>query len=158
MKKEYILIGVLLLVVILLTTMAKPIKKALSRGYRNNNPGNIRLSGTKWQGEIVGDDKAFKKFKSMAYGYRAIFVLLRTYINKGYDTIEKIINRYAPPHENVTTSYVGTVSKMTGIDPNKKISFLQADDLKRIVAAISYVENGVKANENQINEGFTLLT
>jgi len=31
----------------------------------------------------------------MAYGYRAIFALLKEYIGKGYNTIETILNRYA---------------------------------------------------------------
>lgn len=44
------------------------------RGLRNNNPGNIRLSSTKYQGEVQpSQDTAFKQFESMAYGYRAIF-------------------------------------------------------------------------------------
>lgn len=155
MKTEYIVIGILLTVVIIFSTMAKPIKKALSRGYRNNNPGNIRLSNEKWQGEVKSDDKAFKKFQSMEYGYRAIFVLLRSYISKGYDTPEKIINRYAPPVENATHSYLATVTKMTGFAPNQKLYF--SSSLVPFVEAISYVENGIKADSQQVKSGFSLV-
>lgn len=36
------------------------------RGLRNNNPGNIRLSSTKYQGEVQpSQDTAFKQFESM---------------------------------------------------------------------------------------------
>ena len=45
------------------------------RGLRNNNPLNIRHSADNFQGEIKGDDKSFKTFSSMPYGYRAGFVL-----------------------------------------------------------------------------------
>ena len=52
----------------------------LPRGLRNNNPGNIRISPTRYKGEIVpSSDRAFKQFKSRGWGYRAIFVLLESY-------------------------------------------------------------------------------
>jgi hypothetical protein len=129
----------------------------LSRGYRNRNPGNIRLTSMKWKGEIEGTDKSFKTFSTMAYGYRAIFALLREYITKGYDTIEKIISRYAPPVENVTSSYIADVERRTGIHRETKLSFVGITKIKKIVAAISYVENGIEADESEIDEGLTLL-
>mgnify|MGYP003533551919 FL=1 len=47
-----------------------------SRGIRNNNPLNIRLSADKWQGmREEQTDKAFVQFKSMAYGYRAAWII-----------------------------------------------------------------------------------
>ena len=52
----------------------------MSRGLRNCNPGNIRQSRSKFKGEVrPSRDSAFKQFESMAYGYRAMFVLLDTY-------------------------------------------------------------------------------
>ena len=73
----------------------------LSRGLRNCNPGNIRRSNTKYQGEKThSTDSAFKQFESLEWGYRAIFMLLHTYRVRGYgDTITKMISRYAPPCE-----------------------------------------------------------
>lgn len=67
-----------------------------SRGLRNNNPLNIRHSADVFQGEIKGEDKSFKTFSSMPYGYRAAFVTLATYLSRGWNTIEKIITRWAP--------------------------------------------------------------
>lgn len=61
------------------------------RGLRNNNPLNIRHNADLFQGEIKGNDKLFKTFSSMPYGYRAAFVILATYLSRGYNTIEKII-------------------------------------------------------------------
>lgn len=148
----------------------KPIKQAVkviasmaTRGYRNNNPGNIRLTfnanGSKryWSGEIEGTDKAFKTFKSMAYGYRAIFALLKEYIGKGYNTIDKIISRYAPSSENNTNAYVNTVTKRVGITKDTKIAASDLVTLTKLVNAISVVENGIPANEVEIDEGKKLL-
>ena len=52
----------------------------MSRGVRNCNPGNIRCSRVRYKGEVLpSQDREFKQFESMAYGYRAMFVLLDTY-------------------------------------------------------------------------------
>jgi len=161
MKKEYYILGAIILLFIIfrkkIGSGMETIKSKLPRGLRNNNPGNIRLTKTMWQGEVKGKDKSFKTFVSMAYGYRAIFVLLRSYIQKGYNTIEKIINRYAPPSENVTSRYVKHVSERTGIPKNKKLDFHDSEDMIKIVAAISRSENGVKADMSKVMEGFKLV-
>jgi len=135
---------------------------AMTRGYRNNNPGNIRLTyrdGKKyyWKGEIDGTDTSFKTFKNIAYGYRAIFALLKEYIGKGYNTIEKIISRYAPSSENNTNAYVTTVTKRVGITKDTKIGASDLVTLTKLVSAISFVENGLPANEVDIEEGKKLL-
>lgn len=159
MKQSTILIigGAILILLIL---FRKPINiemAKLSRGYRNNNPGNIRLTSEMWKGEIKGTDKSFKTFQSMAYGYRAIFVTLNSYFKKGFDTIEKIINRYAPSSENYTDAYIKTVVRKTGIPANQPLNFDDTANMKKIIAAISFVENGAEADVNQINEGYQLF-
>jgi len=136
----------------------------MTRGYRNNNFGNIRITKDKngkqtfWTGEVKGTDLDFKTFSTPAYGYRAIFALLKEYIGKGYNTIDKIINRYAPASENHTTNYINTVVKRTGIQPDSKIAASDLITLTKLVSAISFVENGISADEVQINEGKKLLT
>jgi hypothetical protein len=144
-------------VLIILTFTAKPIKKAMTRGYQNKNPGNIRLTPDMWKGEVKGTDKAFKTFKSMPWGYRAIFIILRTYINTGKDTIEKIISTYAPSSENNTLSYISSVVYTSGIPKTQKLSFDRPDELKKIVAGISLVENGISASTDEINKGYELF-
>ena len=155
-NKWKIIIG-LAAVIFLLIVFKKPIKKFMTRGYKNNNPGNIRKTATKWKGEIDGTDKDFKTFKSMPYGYRALFALLREYINKGYNTIEKIISRYAPGNENNTEAYINTVVKKSGIDRNTIITFAEINRINDIVAAISFVENGIAPDSSDINNGYKLL-
>ena len=52
----------------------------MSRGLRNNNPGNIRLDGVHWKGEKEpSTDNEFKQFETKARGYRAMFQCLNTY-------------------------------------------------------------------------------
>lgn len=72
----------------------------------NNNPFNIRYSKRNhWQGQI-GQMRGFCEFEDLKFGIRACFVLLQNYIRKGIDTPRKIINRFAPPVENPTGSYI----------------------------------------------------
>jgi hypothetical protein len=81
-----------------------------SRGFRNNNPGNIRNTTIDWKGETKGDDKGFETFESVEYGIRAIFRLLKTYREKhGLRSIREIIYRFAPPNENNTDAYIASV-------------------------------------------------
>ena len=83
----------------------------MTRGIRNNNPGNIRLTEDCWRGEIDGNDRSFKTFETMAWGIRAMFHLLNNYrILYGCDTLEKLVGRWAPPVENNTQGYVSFVS------------------------------------------------
>ena len=81
------------------------------RGIRNMNPGNIRL-GESWLGlRTKQTDPDFCQFTSMIYGCRALLKLLRTYVEKrGCTTIRKVVERWAPPSENDTTSYVLSVA------------------------------------------------
>ena len=130
---------------------------SLPRGYRNNNPCNIRKSPQKFVGEVDGIDKSFKTFSTMAYGFRAGFVILRTYIRKyKLDTIEKIINRWAPPSENDTDNYINFVSIKANIDPYDTIYFIP-DDMIPIILAMAWMENGQRAKEEDATDGWELL-
>ena len=126
------------------------------RGLRNNNPLNIRHNADVFQGEIKGNDKSFKTFSSMPYGYRAAFVTLGTYLSRGYNTIEKIITKWAPPSENNTQGYIANVEKWSGVPRHKELTAASGADYIMIVAAMSAVENGVNADINQIKAGFAL--
>ena len=126
------------------------------RGIRNNNPLNIRHNADVFQGETKGNDKSFKTFSTMSYGYRAAFVTLATYNARGWNTIEKIIARWAPPIENDTEKYIANVEKWSGVSRSKELTVAGGADYVMIVSAMSVVENGVTADINQIIEGFNL--
>lgn len=149
--------------VLILFLLRKPIDKLMTRGYRNNNPGNIRKTydykgnQTFWKGEVKGTDESFKKFATMADGYRALFALLLEYKSKGFDTITKIINRYAPSNENNSEAYIKTVSSKTGIDRNTPVNLKDENDFKNLVGAISFVENGLTPDLTDIDSGYKKL-
>ena len=129
-----------------------------TRGIRNNNPLNIRRSRDKWKGMARDQtDPQFVRFTSMAYGYRAAFVLLRTYRQKyGCNSIRKIIRRWAPPNENDTERYIRNVSLWSGIEADKLLGGQDANAMIRIVAAMSRMENGVEANMEDVVEGLRM--
>lgn len=128
-----------------------------TRGLNNNNPGNIVKGGAKFEGEIDSSDVRFRKFQNIDYGYRAMFVLLDSYISKGFNTIEKIITRYAPSIENNTLAYIQSVVKQTGISAKQVIDKTETDKLIKLVSAISYHENGIKADIEAIKCGWDLI-
>jgi hypothetical protein len=129
------------------------------RGLRNNNPGNIRKNNIVYQGEVVSsNDETFKQFTTMAYGYRAIFVVLHTYQRKyGINTIADIIVRYAPAIENHTTEYIRAVSEASGVPATIHITTTNSDIMIPIVSAMSRVENGVPAVMSEVEAGWKLF-
>ena len=92
------------------------------RGIRNMTPGNIRL-GDSWLGlRTKQPDPDFCQFTSMIYGCRALLKLLRTYVEKrGCTTIRKVVERWAPPSENDTSSYVLSVAAACRRDPDERL-------------------------------------
>lgn len=132
----------------------------MSRGLRNNNPGNIRKSPTVWQGEKTpSTDAAFKQFTSMAYGYRAMLKLLQNYSRlHGCKTIRQMINRWAPPSENNTDNYIRAVCAGAGVQPDQVVDVNNRSVMCRIAAAMSRVENSIPADMVDVNRGWDLLT
>jgi len=129
----------------------------MSRGLKNNNPGNIRRGGDTFQFEkLPSTDAAFKQFMNMPSGYRAMFVTLSTYLTLGHNTIAEIINRWAPDNENDTKAYIKTVVKLSGIKADKELKHSDGEEIKQIVAAMSQVENGVPAVMRDVDDGFRM--
>lgn len=131
----------------------------MTRGYRNNNPLNMRRDNDRWQGEVVpSQDGAFKQFETMAWGYRAAFKLLHNYQkNNGCRILSDFINRWAPPSENNTSAYISTVAKRAGLSDESEIDTMRGDTMRAVVAAMSYVENGVEADEADVAAGWELF-
>lgn len=162
-KRQWVLLGGAIMVIVILYLTRNKIKAIMTRGYQNKNPGNIVKTfdnagkQTFWTGEIVGTDSRFKTFKTMPYGYRAMLLNLQSYIKSGTDTIDKIINTWAPPAENNTAGYKSRVSSETGIPVNVSIASNDTKTLASIMAAISQVENGIPADMTEIQAGIKLL-
>lgn len=104
-------------------------------------------------------DPAFKSFETMAWGYRAMFVLLHTYrVRHGCRTLRQMIARWAPPSENHTENYIRAVATRSGVAADREIDTRSIDMMVPIVAAMSAVENGVPARMEEVAEGWALYT
>lgn len=140
-------------------------KKKVSRGYRNCNPGNIRLPKPEnlmrdvFYGEIrPSRDKSFRTFVGMQHGYRAMLYLLRKYKNRyGLNTIAEMIARWAPVTENKTDRYIDFVCSKVGMSRDDIVDVSNMTVMCRIVAAMSEMENGIPADMNEVRDGWTLL-
>lgn len=132
-------------------------KKILPRGIRNNNPLNIRIGNT-WLGERSNPtDTAFEEFVSMAYGLRAGFIILRRYIRRYHrDTIQQIIETWAPVTENATQKYVDCVCQRTGLRPDVAIAYEDRDTMAKLVQAMAFVECGQVIDMKDILNGYEM--
>lgn len=132
----------------------------MTRGLRNNNPGNIRKTSDKWQGlkpNQSGDD-AFFQFVSAEYGIRALAKILLNYnSNYGLRTVNDIIYRWAPPVENDTGSYVRSVANGVGVAPDNILDFSDFGTLTKLVRAIIKHENGIDPySDATVNKGVSM--
>ena len=128
-------------------------------GIRNNNPGNIRHSDDKWQGLAQAQpDSQFFTFDSPVYGIRAIARLLINYQDKySLNTIRGIISKWAPPEENPTAAYIDAVDHRTGFDPDQQLDMHAYEDLRALVVAIIWQENGQQPySDQQIGKALVL--
>lgn len=117
---------------------------------KRNNPGNIRKAKSfVWQGEQPGTEVGqFVTFATLQDGYRAMIKLLSTYVTKKYNTLSKIINRWAPASDNNTpAAYIKFVSEKTGIAPGEVVTGAQ---LPAIAYAMSFVEHGIKEDDGTL--------
>lgn len=130
-----------------------------SRGVRNNNPGNIEKSRDRWKGLAANQsDSRFFTFTAPEWGIRAMARILQNYQKKyGLDTIQDIIDRWAPPVENNTSAYVRAVAQDTGFGKDEKLDLKRHDHLFPLVKAIIEHENGYTPyTDAKINEGLVL--
>ena len=149
--------------------MAVDLKKNKMRGIRNNNPLNIRHSSDRWEGARKEQtDKSFVQFESMAYGYRAAWKILENYWKHFHSTgqsfnVATILNRWAPPTENDTQTYIRTVLKLTSLGGKENLPQpsrgVDIPGLERLLAAMTTVECGLpypQVDTQAIREGFDL--
>lgn len=132
-------------------------KNKKSRGDRNNNPGNIRLSSDQWKGlSDKQTDKEFFQFTKPEYGIRAINKILNTYNRKyGLNSIHDILYRWAPPNENNTDAYIKSVATQTGLSVMQPIR--TSEERFAVVKAIIRHENGYRPyHDETINIGVSL--
>lgn len=142
------------------------------RGYRNNNPLNLRISPTKdipWKGKIPlsqNTDRGaktgkmeFEQFISMPYGFRANMINMRTQVNNGHNTIEKLIHVWAPKDDgNNPDGYTQRVCKTTGYQKSDIINPKNAEQIQNLAYAMALVENSnYPPRWDDIQKGWELI-
>lgn len=128
------------------------------RGVRNNNPLNIEYNAhNNWQGQ-TGSDGRFSIFVSSDYGFRAGAIVLKNYQRLyGLETLNDIINRFAPPTENDSHNYASFVASQVKIDVNDPINLTSNNELLTdVVHAMSIMEVGRHYTRSDAARGVAL--
>jgi hypothetical protein len=123
-------------------------RKDLSRGIRNNNPGNLIITNETWKGKIskkLNTDGRFEQFTDIKFGIRAMLRDLIHDIDKGKNTIRKLISEYAPKSENNTELYIQSVCKALSLAPDEQIKNVDSLFLVTLARSIIKYENGTDA-------------
>ena len=68
--------------------------------------------------------------------------VLLTYSKRGNNTVQTIIQAWAPPTENDTAQYIKTLSSILEVSPITPLDLSDPTMLKRTVAGIILIENG----------------
>lgn len=142
-----------------------------TRGYLNNNPGNMDRSEPPWNGEIrdvslcTNDVQRmelthgrFCVFKNAIMGIRAMTKNLLAYHDRlGCETVREYIERWAPPNENNTQAYINNVAMRIGVTPDDPIEITNPDIMAAVIDGIIRVEcAGMPYDGNEIAEGMKM--
>lgn len=143
------------------------VEESLSRGYRNNNPGNIRISSDMWKGladpvqktAFQQREKSFCVFREPEWGLRAIAILLKNYKHiHGLVTPRSIISRWAPASDNNNVvSYSSALAKALGTVPDGIVDADDDDTLIKMMRAIARHENDSKVPYGDVQFRAALL-
>lgn len=124
------------------------------RGFRNNNWLNIRISNNNWQGKRANNtDGEFEQFETPELGIRAATRNIRTYGQRGLQTVKDIISTWAPTSENNTASYIQNVASRMDVDPNQILDLNDTDTMVKLISAMTISENGRAGDESIIRRG-----
>lgn len=132
----------------------------LTRGVRNNNPGNIE-KGIKWKGlAATQPDSRFATFVHPKWGFRAIARILLGDFREGQNTVRSLIEEWSPAADPTnpkgsTENYVQAVAKHLKVAADQPINV--PDKLPGLLDAIARHENsGYRYDPAIIAEGIAL--
>ena len=138
----------------------------MSRGIRNNNPGNIKDFGIPWEGLAADHERTpeqqkestFCVFRGPHWGIRAMAIILRNYQKKhNLRTINQMMNRWAPKSDsNPIYQYTNYVAEKVGVGQNVSIDVDDFDTMLKLVRAITRFENGEDPYDCEYHTGLIL--
>ena len=134
----------------------------MNRCVRNNNPLNI-VRGCRWKGmKAEQTDTRFVQFENTAWGFRAAWVLFRTYLTRrGVRYLGGIIRRWCP--DRTAEAYIKWVSRRSGVNVDFQLQFHKDcyEDLSKIMLNMARYEGyNVLTDEellNEIKKGWDML-
>ncbi len=110
-----------------------------TRTWRNQNPGNMVVGKVSRRNGLIGAAGGFAVFPSYDVGHAALVDLLQN--EMGILTLERMIKRFAPPHQNQTERYLRFLLKQIGIpDRKRKVNSLSKAQFERLWKAIERME------------------
>lgn len=125
-------------------------RNAKNRSFRNNNFGNLEYAGQ--AGAVLENknskgEQRFAKFNTPEEGMRGLgnqLMLYATGRSKSgkRDTIDSILNVFAPKSENNTEAYKANLAKSLGVDRNAKLDLQNPEVMTKMIRAIATIEGG----------------
>lgn len=107
------------------------------RGIRNNNPGNLRKWGN------MPTSGGFAVFPNAEAGLGAMAKQLLLYQQRGWNTVSKIVDHWAPASDgNNTKSYKDRLAQHMGVGWNEKLNLNNATQMAELMHGITTHENG----------------
>lgn len=126
--------------------------KLVLRGFRNHNPGNLRISDVPWRGKVPLDkntDGSFEQFQDIDgkeadfWGLRANMINILAKYESGATTLNKLGEVWAPASDNNgDTSYGINLGSHMDFDPDATLD---------IPSNLAAVMNAIILNEESIN-------
>lgn len=120
----------------------------LPAGLRNNNPGAILKTATRWQGEIEGPEM-WERFSSIPYGLRALYIIIYHDLKKGV-TARELMKEYSGASGMVLDNYTAKIETGLNVQPLEKIAPTDTNVLE-IARLIAEFENGPSYARNYLS-------
>lgn len=131
-----------------------------TRGIRNNNPGNIKRSNSRWKGlalpmEMTEEQKSeqvFCVFKEAVWGIRAMCKILQTYRSRGAWSILDYVQIWAPKTDaNPVENYARYIAEKLELDyRNDGLDLDDHETLLGMLQSMIYFENGQQPYDDSV--------
>lgn len=122
------------------------------RNLRNNNPGNIKYGAWAQAHGAIGSDGAFAVFPDARTGSAAQEALLRSYGDRGLNTVGSIIGRWAPVSDkNDTSGYAAWAAQQLGVGVNDRLNMSDPRVIQNLARVIAKREGSESAYSSAFN-------
>ena len=118
------------------------------RNWRNQNPGNLVPGNVSARNGAIGKAGRFAVFPTKEAGHTALLDSLKN--AHGNKSLQGMIGRFSPKHENKTPRYLRFLRKQTGVKDNTKINDFTADQFEKLWRAIERYEGSKEGTITEV--------